>query len=111
MIRKAKARTNKYRAKAVVIDGIRFASLKEGTRYNQLKTLLKAGQITDLEIHPMFEIRIKDIKICRYYADFMYKEKGSTDLIVEDVKGVKTPVYKLKKKMVEAEYGITIVEV
>lgn len=57
-------------------------------------------------------------KVCTYFADFRYQERELRDsenehwrVVVEDVKGVRTPVYRLKKRMVEAQYGIQIREV
>jgi len=111
------------RAKAVVIDGIRFASQAEGRRYSELKLLEKAGQITNLTIHPKFEFVIDD-EVLRdpttnrkitYSADFMYHEAGS--LKVEDVKGwkkgkpIQTPEYRIKKALMWAIYLIKVIEV
>jgi hypothetical protein len=45
-----------------------------------------------------------------YIADFTYFEKDGQQ-VIEDVKGVRTPVYRLKKKIIEAEYGIAITEI
>ncbi len=99
----------KYRAKPVVIDGIRFASTKEGARYTELKMLQKTKKIYGLILQPKFPITING-KLCfKYAADFEYMEKGKR--IIEDVKGVLTPVYRLKKKCVEAAYGVKITEV
>ena len=47
---------NKYKAKPLTVDGIRFASQREGSRYRELKLLEKAGQITGLELQPVFEL-------------------------------------------------------
>ncbi len=106
--RKVNARQNKYRAKAVVIDGIRFDSMKEGKRYSELKLEERAGEISGLEVKPKYRIEINGILICRYIPDFRYIRNGT--VVVEDVKGYKTDVYKLKKKMVEAAYGVTVTE-
>jgi hypothetical protein len=106
---------SKYRNKKVVIDGIKFDSAKEGVRYTELKILLKAGLITDLELQPVFEIQPsykrlgKTIRAIKYLADFRYIENGKT--VVEDVKGFKTDIYKLKKKLVEYKYDVIINEI
>ena len=98
----------KYNARATTIDGIRFASKAEAARYTELKLLQEAGEIEALELQPRFEIwsAINQIanKIDRihYIADFKYFQDGRT--IVEDVKGVLTPVYRMKKKMFLAGY-------
>lgn len=102
---------SKYRAQPVEIDGIRFASKAEGRRYEQLKLLREAGEIKDLQLQPAFPVQVNERDICSYKADFLYYDKRTNRLIIEDVKGVRTPVYKLKKKLVEALYGIEITEV
>lgn len=104
-----RASGHKYGAKPVTIDGIRFASTKEGNRFAELKLLARAGEITSLQLQPVFEYRIRNQPIFKYVADFAYFTREGQQ-IIEDVKGVRTPLYKLKKKIIEAEYGITIME-
>lgn len=103
--------THKYGAKPVVIDGIRFASTKEGKRYAELKLLAKAGEIRCLELQTSFDFSIGGRHIFTYVADFSYFDVASGRTIIEDVKGVRTPVYKLKKKIIEAHHGIEITEI
>src|SRR5438552_15212615 len=93
-------RYSKYKAKPHIIDGYRFDSKKEAQRYSELKLLEYAGEISHLIVHPSFIIEINKVTICCYEADFRYLELGKP--IVEDVKGYKTPVYKLKKKLMKA---------
>lgn len=100
---------NKYNAKRSLFDNIWFDSQKEKQRYVQLKLMLKAGKISDLELQPRYDIDVNGQRICFYKADFRYVENGKT--IVEDVKGMKTAVYNLKKKLVKACHNIDIVEV
>ena len=107
---------SKYRAKKEVVDGITFASRKEAKRYRELKLLLAAGEIHNLrmqvpyELIPHQKIDGKVVELaCKYYADFVYEYKGS--LVVEDVKGVKTPAYTIKRKLMLYKYGIRIQEV
>ena len=108
-------RRSKYGARPVVIDGIRFASTREGKRYAELKLLAKAGEITCLQLQPKYEVYAGDVKLFTYIGDFQYYTfKGGRDglgTVIEDVKGVRTPVYRLKKKIVEAVYNLEIVEV
>ena len=104
-------RKHKYNAQKTIIDGIVFASKKEATRYSELKFLELAGEITELELQPKFPIVINEIKVGLYIADFRYKNKCETFFTVEDVKGWKTPMYKFKKKIVEALYKIKITEI
>ena len=69
----------------------------------------KSGLIRNLELQPRFKIEINGKHICDYYADFRYDNTIGT-VIIEDAKGFKTPVYRLKKKLIEASYNIKISE-
>ncbi len=107
---------NKYRSKPCVIDGIRFASQKEGKRYQELLLLQKAKKIKNLRLQPKYPISINNKKICTYIADFEYyrllsRNGECVEIITEDCKGFKTPVYRLKKKLMNAVYGIIITEI
>ena len=99
----------KYNAIRTEVDGIVFASKAEAKRYSQLKLLERAGEIKNLELQPSYDLEVNGVLICRYVADFRYMVRGGQK--VEDVKGVKTPVYKLKKKLMKAIYNINIREV
>ena len=99
----------KYRTMRTDVDGIMFASKKEAMRYKELKFMLQEQRISDLVLQPKYPIEVCGKKICTYIADFMYNEDGKQ--VVEDVKGVKTSVYRIKKKLTEAIYNITIKEV
>lgn len=101
---------NKYRSKSMVIDGHKFPSKKEGRRYQELKMLEKSGVISDLQLQVPYELVPKQgkVKPVKYVADFVYKENGET--VVEDVKGIKTQVYKIKSKLMLWRYGIKIRE-
>jgi hypothetical protein len=103
----------KYRNVPTVVDGIRFASKKEAKRYGELKLMEKGGEIYDLEGQPVYPLFVSGHKVGKYVGDFRYTRRidGEVDEIIEDVKGVKTPVYRLKKKLVKAIYGIDITEV
>ncbi len=109
---------SKYRAKAVTVDGVRFASKAEARRFGELKLLERAGEISHLAIQPPFKCVIDGKLICTYFADFSYFTKSTPakrgELIVEDVKSkpTRTPVYMLKRKLVAALFpGTKIVEV
>jgi len=102
---------SKYSNKIVTIDGIKFRSIREGNRYKLLKELEKRGEITNLVLQPKF-VLVEDKSIgfkLTYVADFQYTIQGVN--VVEDVKGVKTNVYKQKKKLMLKKYGIAIKEV
>lgn len=107
---------SKYHSTKQIIDGHVFASKKEAARYEELKLLERAGIISDLELQKRFELipsqRI-DGKVverpCYYVCDFAYCEGGNR--VIEDAKGMKTEVYKIKKKLMLYKYGIAIKEV
>ena len=107
---------NKYHAKKCEWDGEVFDSKKELQRYKELKLLEKAGEITNLRRQVKYVLipsqRI-DGKLaereCSYKADIVYEENGET--VVEDVKGVKTKDYIIKRKMMLLFYNIRIKEV
>lgn len=104
-------RRSKFNAIKTIVDGIRFDSRKEAKRYQELKLLERAGEIERLELQPRFLLQDKftlDGKTHRkieYVADFKYWVIKEKRWIVEDVKGVKTQVYKLKKKIFLNKYG------
>ena len=108
----------KYHSKKTTVDGITFDSKKEANRYCELKLLEKAGKIKDLELQhqfvlqPPFKKNGKTIRAITYVADFTYYDLERMKNVVEDVKGYKTDVYQIKKKIFEYKYpGLTIVEV
>ncbi len=115
------AKRSKYGATPTVVDGIRFDSKKEAERYGELKIREQAGDICGLEVQPRFTLYVMttgqqepggySVQVGEYRADFRYAAAGA--VVVEDVKSTatRTPLYRLKKKMVEAIYGITVVEV
>lgn len=117
----------KYRNKKVTYDGMTFDSIKEYTRYCELRLLEQAGAITGLRRQVKYILipaqreqdtvgkrgGIKKGKLIEhevaYYADFVYEdENGNT--IVEDTKGIRTEVYKIKRKLMLLHYGIRIQE-
>ena len=108
---------NKYNNKKTVINGITFHSQKEGLRYIELKQMEKNKKILNLILQPKFKIVVNGMKVCSYIADFSYikrNAKGKEDYpetIIEDVKGFKTSIYRLKKKLMKAALGIEIQEI
>ena len=101
---------SKYKAVKETVDGILFDSKKEARRWSELKLLSRAGEIYSLARQIPFEIAINGKKVFVYKADFSYRDKNNA-LIIEDVKGFKTPVYRLKKRCVEAAYNLQIREI
>ena len=106
----------KYKAKPVTIDGIRFASQREGSRYRALKLLERAGEITGLELQPVFVLapgvlvpgEKRRRPPLRYVADFQYRTTVGDRLVVEDVKGVQTTVFRLKLHLLALQ-GVSVV--
>lgn len=102
---------SKYSSVKTVVDGISFDSKAEARRYGELKLAELAGEIDDLQLQPEFLLLVSTgASVGKYRADFRYYDHAQQAWIVEDVKGMKTPVYKLKKRIVEAVYGIKILE-
>lgn len=109
---------SKYRSQKIIIDGISFDSKREGNRYVELKMLERAGKIKDLELQHQYELQPsfrkngKTIRAITYVADFTYFDLERMRIVVEDVKGFKTDVYMLKRKLFEFKFPeLTIVEV
>jgi len=110
----AVARRLKYGNKPTIVGGIRFASQAEARRWGELRLLEKAGEIRRLRQQEKFDLRIfpnvadadYSVLIGRYYADFAYAvmRGGKEHQIAEDVKGVMTPVFRLKAKLFAALY-------
>lgn len=101
---------NKYNAKKTVVDGITFDSKKEAKRYGELLLLQRAGVISNLQLQVPYILinKSKYGRAIKYVADFVYYE--NKQIVVEDVKGIRTPVYRLKKRLFEEKYGIKILE-
>jgi len=104
-----------------------FDSQREADYYAELVLRRKAGEIADLELQKSYALlawveNSRSPAIIGYYeADFFFRDitADKTPTVstnygkwrVIDVKGMKTQVYALKKKLAEACWGITIEEV
>ena len=111
----------KYKNIKVVYDGRFFDSQRERDRYIELKLLEEAGEISKLRCQPKYKLRCggTPVKIrskgypngrtATYSADFRYVDEASGKMVVEDVKGYDTPRSRLKRAMIEAEYGFQVV--
>jgi len=101
---------SKYGAIKTEIEGIMFDSKHEAKRYQELRLLEQAGEIENLRLQVPYELieKSKYGRSIKYVADFVYRRNGLT--VVEDAKGVRTPVYRLKKRMMAEKYGIQIKE-
>ena len=109
---------SKYGAQKTEVDGITFQSKHEAHRYVELKYMERAHLISDLQLQRRYTLigtqKDKSGKVIErpvsYIADFVYKDAdGKT--VVEDAKGMKTDVYKIKRKLMLSIYGIRIQEV
>lgn len=103
--------SHKYKNKPTEIAGRRFASKAEAQRFLDLTLLQKVGQIADLECQPRFPIVINGLKVCTYVADFRYRETATGCVVIEDVKGVRTRDFVIKKKLMAAVHGIEVREI
>lgn len=108
---------NKYHNTKITVDGHTFDSKKEARRYKELKCLESLRMITDLRLQEPFELipaqKRADGKAERavsYRADFTYYDCDG-NYVVEDVKGVRTAEYKIKRKLMLQVHGVTIKEV
>lgn len=102
---------SKYNAVPTIVDNVRFASKREATHYGYLKILEQRGNIRDLQLQPRFRLEIGGQLICTYVADFQYFDVKYNAVMIEDVKGCKTPAYNIKKKLMKALHNIEIREV
>lgn len=103
---------NKYGNKKTVVDGITFDSKHEAERYSQLLLLQRAGVIEQLRLQVPYTLINKNDRgrAVKYIADFVYFDKHHNRTVIEDAKGMRTDVYRLKKRMM-SELGYEIVEV
>lgn len=106
----AKQKRSKYGNRKTEVDGIRFDSSAEAKRYGELKLLEAQGAIVELQLQPRFPLMVNGEKVGTYSADFQYRDSNGR-LVVEDVKGMPTTVYRLKKRLMKAVHGIDIQEV
>ena len=100
-------KAHKYGAKktAIIFEGelVTFDSKAESLRAIELQRCQMAGLISELSLQPAFVLQAgfvrkgKKIREIKFVADFFYIEDGMA--IVEDVKGMETPEFKLKAKL------------
>ena len=101
---------NKYRNKKTIVNGIEFDSKAEARRYQELLLLIRANKIKakdlifqpEFILQPAFKKNGKTYRAIKYIADFQYIENGKT--IIEDVKGMETKEFKIKRKLFEYKY-------
>jgi hypothetical protein len=114
------SRPNKYRNKPVrdEMTGKWFPSQKEYGRWRVLRIREIAGEVRHLKTQVAFLLVVNGVTVATYRADFVYEELQGTKgkkssswrRVVEDTKGVRTELYKLKRLLMKALYGIEILE-
>lgn len=106
----------KFFNRKTVVDGLAFDSQAEARRWQALLLLQQQGQISKLRRQVAFEL-VPGVRLVgsrratppvRYVADFVYEQAGRE--VVEDVKGVLTAVYKLKRHLMKHVFNIDILE-
>lgn len=109
MAKAKKARDRgKYGNVKAEADGMVFASKRERGRWMDLRLEEKSGAIKNLQRQVAYPLCVNGIEICRYLADFVYERDGA--VVVEDSKGYRTDVFKIKAKLMQAVHGIEILE-
>lgn len=101
---------HKYRAVPTTVNGHRFDSKGEAMRYQELWLLEQSQQIRGLSLQVKYPLIVNAVKIGDYVADFRYFDNQKKAWVIEDYKGVRTPVYRLKKKLMLALHQIEIFE-
>ena len=110
-----KTKSSKFNNRKSLIDGHTFDSIKESEFYGSLKLKKQAGLIKDFQMQVQYDIIVNNIHIAYYYLDFLIENNdGSFEYI--DIKGkdkksnkfIKTSVFAIKKRLVEALYHIKI---
>lgn len=99
---------NKFNARKVLVDDIKFDSQGEAFRYKQLLEKQEKGEISELKRQVKYSIDINDMHICNYIADFEYLDHATGGYITEDYKGMDTPNSRLKRKLVLAIHGVDV---
>jgi hypothetical protein len=108
---------NKFGAKRTTdADGEVFHSTGEMRRYSHLQVLERGKLLRNLKRQVPFKLHVNGMTVCTYVADFTYDALIDDDTwgsVVEDFKSAPTarlPEYRLKKALMLAVYGITILE-
>lgn len=106
-----KPKRSKYGAIKTEVDGIKFDSKHEASRYKELRLLEQAGEIANLRLQVPYILFPKNEhgRALKYIADFVYNDDTGA-LVVEDAKGHSTDVYKIKRRLMAELKGIEIKE-
>jgi len=112
-LRTGQPKKNKYNANPCEYDGYTYDSKREAEFAQALDLLMRAGEVSSWERQVPYSIDINGKHICKYVADFKvhYHDRPTEVIDVKSVFTAKLPVYRLKKKLMEAVHGIVIREV
>lgn len=99
---------NKYNAQRTLLDGVCFDSKAEAAYYACLKLRQKAGEVEDVEMQRSYALTINGVLVCTYRADFVFWDVAMKRRRVIDVKGVVTPVFRIKQKLMKACHGLEV---
>lgn len=108
------SKSSKYGNEKTIYHNEQYDSKKEAEYARILDLASRATRIADRVVQVTrqvpYPVEIDGAKICKYIADFVvFYADGRREIV--DVKGYRTEIYKLKKKLVEAIYKIKIIEV
>lgn len=99
---------NKYKAQRTLLDGIAFDSKAEASYYAGLKLRERAGEVCDVELQRPYALTVNGVLVATYKADFVFWDNILRCRRIVDTKGVSTPVFRLKQKLMRACHGLTI---
>jgi Protein of unknown function (DUF1064) len=108
-----KSKRGKFNAAGRRIGDHWFPSKAEADRFEQLFEMLERGMIADLEIQVPYPCHVNGQLVCTYLADFRYRTRPrqlGSRVLIEEVKGMRTGVYEIKRKLVQALHRIEIIE-
>lgn len=102
----------KYNSKQTIVNGIKFPSILEADRYQQLLLLLRAGEIANLKLQVEFVINQaytdaetgERMRSVVYIADFVYFDMRTKRTVIEDTKGIETAVFRNKWRQIKELY-------
>lgn len=100
---------SKYRSRKTMVDNITFDSQAEANYYSNLKLLQRAGEVKEFDLQPTYLLQEgykrgkRNVQPITYIADFLVTYTDGRQEII-DIKGAKTEVYRIKKKLFEYKY-------
>lgn len=105
---------SKFKARRTHVPSLdrTFASKHEAAVAVGLALRQEMGEIALLHFQERYPLRVNGVLVATYVADFAYVERHPDEYrpVVADAKGYPTPVYRLKKRLMRAIYGIEVVE-